>query len=655
MKRLIALFALIVPLGTGCSEPAHQPPYSQIVTLSGTPYEQGYQHGQALESKIRSLYTTLLETSLMPYLNREQDDVEVFLEEYQKPEYSNGQFSYQLMLQSGQNLKDILEEEHPEYVEEMEGISDGSGIDFDKILILNTFVDTMLAFRSVTFFIRQLQAPRIQKLDFLGADLASDGIDNNGDGLTDEQDDGTVKQHLYRDVYSDEYAPRAQAAMVEVPTDARIHIILYDPPGLSGFKDPDGEQKPGENQGMDPDSLRIQLGTRIYTAADDCITTAVWGDDQMGMQVTFTPPGGLPPASVVSMIVQAGNLSRITNPPPVHARFMRDERIVFSTRGLGLKPFQISNLGEWDGRSMPTSLGFAVRNSATPDGRIRLAHHFALLDSNTSHKHSVLLLHRPDQGKAHVTLGWAGVIWGFSGMNEDGLVYMVNPSDTLDNPLAGQVRQKVWMAKLLLDSTPIGIEGREILTNFSSVPEADNFLAGEGSTFGWNLLLGDSQRRMAAVELDSNILGEDDGGYNVFDPDTANPGNLDQHGRRFASVGPDDLRFASHFVKNTPDIDSMILIFDVQPQRFWSSFYYRSLRTWFILGKQIAAGYGRLDTAAMIDLLRVPELVDTRDSMNAVIYEPESARLHYAMGQVPATDGDFTDFDLRGAEGQAGR
>jgi hypothetical protein len=37
-------------------------------------------------------------------------------------------------------------------------------------------------------------------------------------------------------------------------------------------------------------------------------------------------------------------------------------------------------------------------------------------------------------GKAHAVLGWAGVIFGFSGMNEDGLTFASNPSDSLDNP-----------------------------------------------------------------------------------------------------------------------------------------------------------------------------------------------------------------------------
>jgi hypothetical protein len=654
-RNLSWLAILLIACLSGCEDRSEPPPYYEILVLEGDAYERGYQHGEHFSSKIRSLYTVLLETSLLPYLNREQGDVMLFLEEYQKPEYQDGKFSYEMLLQSGKNLEEIMEETHPEYVEEMKGIADGSGIPYDQILVLNTFVDTMLAFRSVTLFIRQLQAPRILQVDFLGS-LASDGIDNNGDGLTDEEDDGTVKEHLYRDVWSSEYAPRPYAAMVEVPTDARIRLILFDPPGLTGFKDPDGEQKEGEEQGMDPESIRLQLGSVVYTAEDDCIQTTTWGEgeDENGMEVIFTPPGGLPPAEEISLIVQAGNLSRIVTPPPVHARFMRDERIVFSTRGLGKRHYEIPNLGEWDGRNMPTALGFAVRESATPDRHIRMAHHFALLDSNTSHKHTVMLVHRPDDGKAHVTLGWAGLVWGFSGMNEDGLTYMVNYSDTLDNPFAGQVRLQVWMAKLLCTGIPVGIKGRRMLDRYSTVDQAEDMLRGEESTFGWNFLLGDARRNMAVVELDNNILDEDDGGALSYDPDASNPENLDANGRRFASVGPDDLRIASHFAKNVPDIDATILIFDVQPQRYWSSFYYRSLRTFFSLAERIESRYGHMDTDEIIGILRTPALVDLRDSMNAVVYEPEDLRLRFSMGQVPATDGEFIDFDLGAALTEGG-
>ena len=645
MRLNILVIISIAVSCVSCEDKATQPPYTQVLVVSGDAYHQGFQQGRQLASKIRSLYATLLETSLMPYLNREQGDVAAFLEEYQKDEYADGKFSYEMMRQSGRHLFEILERDHPEFADELRGVADGSGMSLDKIIVLNTFADTMLAFRSVTFFIKQLQAPRIVKMEFLGP-LDTDGVDNNGDGEIDEQDDGVIKHQVDDGTYDTSYLPRPIASMVEVPTTAKIRMYLYDPPGLSGFKDPNGEQKPGEEQGMDPLSIRIQLNDRLYTYGDPSITTSVWGDDGNGLEVVFTPPDGLPKASIVSLIVQAGNKSRIVNPPPVHARFMRDERIVFSTEGYGKPMHEIPNLGAWDGRSMPTSLGFAIRGSASSDGVVRLAHHFALLDSNTSHKHTVVIAHKPDGGKVHVTIGWAGIIWGFSGMNEDGLVFVANPSDTLDNPLAGQVRRQVWLAKLLLDGTPIGISGRDLLEHCSSVDEATETLRNDGSTFGWNVLLGDRTGHIRAVEMDSNILNAQDGGFYQFEPDSSDENNLDEYGQPFASVGPDDLRMTMHFVKNVPDIDTKILIFDVQPQFVWTSFYYRSLRTWNILGEKIRQNYGRMDLARVIELLRVPQLVDQNDSMNAVVYEPQGGVFHYAMGQVPATDGEFVTLDL---------
>jgi len=649
---VLSAVSVLIVSGSACA-PAQQPAYYEIFEVSGSPYEMGYQHGEHFSSKIRSLYTLVLDTALLPYLNREQDDIMSFLEEYQKPEYAEGRFSYEMLLQSGKNLEEILEETHPEYVEELEGIADGSGVSYDKILVLNTFVDTMLAFRSVTFFIRQLQAPRVVELSFLG-NLDSDGIDNNGDGQTDEEDDGTVKDWLYADNWTTDYGPRSIAAMVEVPTDVRIRIILYDPPGLAGLKDPE-DRNPDDVQGVNPESIRIQLDNTVYSsnpASDeycDCIQTALHGEDDKGLEVIFRPPGGLQSASEVSLILQAGDLAWVGDPPPKHARFMRDERIVFSTKGLGKQPHQIENRGAWDGRSQPPSIGFAVRNSASGDGKLRLAHHFSLLDSNASHKHTVLILHRPDDEKAHVTIGWAGVIWGFSGMNEDGLTYLVNPSDTLNNPLAGQVREQVWMAKLLCTGIPIGLKGRRMLARHSTVAQAQAMLSSEENTFGWNLLIGDRDKNLAAVELDSNVLDDQDDGYQTYGPNSSDSENLDRYGKLFGSVGPDDLRIGSHYQKNIDDIDTTILVFDVRPQRFWSSFYYRSFRSFSVLGEQIEANYGRIERPEIIEILRTPDLIDTRDSMNAVIYEPQDLKLHFAMGQVPAVDGEFLEYDLEAA------
>ena len=115
---ILLLLATAGLVGPACGR-AEQPPYAQVVVLEGDAYQRGLQHGRALSSRIRSLYTMLLETNLMPYLNREQDDVMNFLTVYQQPEYQEGRFSYRMLLESGQHLLEQLEQTHPEFVEEM--------------------------------------------------------------------------------------------------------------------------------------------------------------------------------------------------------------------------------------------------------------------------------------------------------------------------------------------------------------------------------------------------------------------------------------------------------------------------------------------------------------------------------------------------------
>jgi hypothetical protein len=637
--RLILMFFLVL----GCTE-VKQPRYVEVCELSGSPYERGFQHGQRFSQKIRSLYTMLLENSLLPFLNREQKDVSAFLSEYQKPLYDDGRFSYQMLLQSGRHLEAQLKEEYPEFVEEMQGLADGSGVDYDKILVLNTFVDTMLAFRSVTFFIRQIQAPFLVSVEFIEKSLSTDGVDNNGDGIVDDGTDHQIRD--YRDnEWLDGYGPSPYASMVEIPPLAEVRLVLEDPEALSQFGDRKTELKEGEKQGVDPESIRIQLDDVLYKAGQAAITTRVMEDDGK-LEVVFSPPGGFPAAAVVSLVIQAGNLSQITNPPPLHSRNMRDERIVFTTRGAGKGHREVANKGLPDGRSQPPSLAFGVRNSATSDGGTYLGHHFALLDANVSHKHTVLFVHRPDSGKAHAVLGWTGLIWGFAGMNEDGLSVMATMSDTLNNPLTGEVRKDITSALLLSSGTPVGMAMRGLLAKTDTLDEATHYLKWVQSTFGWNLLVGDRFGDMGVVELDSNILEKPNEGYYVYTPDVEQPRNLDSSGEPYASVGPDDLRIASHFRSNAQDIDTYILIFEVRPQRYWSSFYFRSLRAYYTLGEEIASRYGSISLDGMFEILRNPLLVDPRDSMTAVVFEPSKQVLHYGMGQVPATDGSFIRFDL---------
>ncbi|MFW5739041.1 MAG: hypothetical protein ACOC1F_01600, partial [Myxococcota bacterium] len=341
-----------------CEEPAEKPWHATVMRLRGSPYERGLAHGKRFENRIRSLYAGLLTNSILPFLNRERPDIAEFLTRYEGEEYDDGRFSYLLMLESARHMQQFIP---PAYLEEMRGISDGSGIPYEDILVLNTFMDTMLGFRGMTFFIRKLQAPSIVRLEFDGG-LQQDGIDNDSDGETDEEGESVVTP----------YDPVAHGVMAEIPTDATVKIIMRD----SAVMD--------IPEGVNPDSIRIQLDQTIYEAGDPSIETREFVEDGVLMlEVAFRAPGGLPPGKEVALLLQATDKAWIEDPPPAHSRVMRDERFVFSTVGTGKATHEIENRGEEDGRTQPPSLSFAVRGSATPDGMPLLAHHYALLDSNT--------------------------------------------------------------------------------------------------------------------------------------------------------------------------------------------------------------------------------------------------------------------------------
>jgi len=721
---------------SGCST-AEEPSKVQVIILEGTPYERGFQHGQQLSAHIKSLYTRLLASSILPFLNREQLNIAPVLPVYSQPEYLGGKFSFLMLLESGQYLYD---HHMPEaYQQELHGIADGAEMEFEEVLVLNTFFDTMLGFRAIVMFILGIQEPYIESFTVL-SDLTTDGFDNDGDGDVDEAEEGLI----------DPYSPNPRATLVEVPTDASLRLVLQDPnlpglacidprnvqpladlmidrecviddcllrecrnddqvgrdcivdeehpciePRISGQCVVEGCAESTDPACVNPDSVRLTLNGQTFLSDDaalEIILLPLQGDPPPDagecagpLQVTFSPPGGMEPASEYVLSIQAGDLSPIYSPAPYHNRNIRGERITFTTAGYaqangrGNTPLELPNRGISDPGSRPPSLGFAVRGTATPQGNPLLAHHYALLDSDMVHEHSVLFVQIPDEGQAHGYLGWAGLIWGFSGMNEDGLTYALNNSDTLDNPLVGGILETMFlpenMAILLLkpdleglaevladahlyaNGIPVGLSGREMLTNSQTVTEARDYLYANGRTYGWNYLLADASGDLLTIESDAasqypesgtSPTTVDEDGFRFFDPDPLDPGNLDPQGQPWGSVGPDDLRMTSHFVKNAQDMVELPLLglFAPRIQSYWSIYYYRSLRASSVLAEEIAARYGQIDLAKAIEILRVPDLVDSRDSMNACVYEPARQVLHWAMGGVPATDQPFVEFDL---------
>jgi|GEM_PF-456811 len=868
---VVALLSMIGSFLLSACQVAQEPDYVVVDFFKGTAYERGFQHGERHATRIKSLYTRLLTNSIVPYLNREQVNIAPVLPVYQKPEFDNGQFSYLMLLRSGQYL---IEQGYiaDEFVCEMRGIADGSGMDFKEILILNTFFDTMMGFRSVVLFIQGIQEPYITNLSF-GDALASDEFDNNANGEIDEEGEGFIEQ----------YKTEPHATMLEVPADSSITMLIKDPQllGLAcidlhnttpvgcdlidircvdvahciqdEYKDLEFVSREHFNENgheclfprihfecfdiaciqssdpgcVNPDSVRIQMDETLYVVdpESDAIQTRLIPPEDDGkddeedaepeltcpldgsgnleeckeicgmdctlecppeptckgtLEITFKPPEGFDEASIVSLVLQVGDQAPIYTPEPYHNRFMRDERIVFTTEGyfdklgIGDKLYDVENIGPFDGRNQPTSLAFAARGSATPDGEPVMAHHFALLDNDMLHEHSALFVQIPEEedegcekecwldievfdscdipdgcedskyidhenlckdneenevsgkmmyssngsGKMkaakkrlpHAYVTYTGIVWGFSGMNSEGLTFGYTISDSFDNPLVGTAigtifeldkecqytglwnlvenQDLVGLSKVLKDAElkasgiPIGFTGRRILAESSNVEEGlavlDDIAQNQGQTYGWNIMLADAEGNMAVAEVDGGALIakrpadlpddskcalensyiDDAAGIQrvfAYTPDDSDEANINPvTGKLYASVGTDDIRMASHFEKNVPDLlsnDKYILldlmgIFAPRQQKYWTGFYLRSLRTFYRLGEEIDERYGQIGREGAIEILREKELIDSRDSMNSCVYQPSKKTINYGLGVLPASSAEFVEFNL---------
>ena len=600
---------------SGCRT-AEPPAYRETIVLEGDAYKRGFQHGEQLSNKIKSFYTTMLTTSLFPYLSREQPGIAAFLKEYEKPRYQEGQFAFEVLLESARRQELSI----PRALrEEMRGIADGSGMRYEEILILNTFVDTVMSVRSVAAALAQARAPVLEQVEILGG-IDQDDQDNDNDGLVDESGEAVLS-----------YSPSPIAALVELPPNSRFRFVLTDP------------------EGVDPATIRLQLNDKVFDASSANIVSQALPQDATRLEVVFTPDVPLPEAQSISLVLSAGDRSLTEVPAPARAQFMRDERLTFGVKGLKKNRFDVFNRGFADGRSQPPAWALALRGTATQNRKPLLAASFALLDANTSHKHTALFIHRPVNAKPFVVVGWAGLTWGFSGLNQDGLGLGCTYSDSLDNSVVKNLFEQIAdlnNARLITSGAPIGVGVRQVLEKASSVDSATSEMAALSHTFGWNCLFADASGGLKAMEMDTNISGD---GLFSYGPELGSPENVDDRGRPFASVGADDLRIASHFSRNQEDMYTLNIAGQrIAPQRFWSSYYYKSLRVFQTLGERISAGYGNFDRNSAIELLRETDLNDQRDGMNAVIIEPSTRTVSTAMGQIPPARGEFVVLEKLG-------
>ncbi|MBL8957797.1 MAG: hypothetical protein JNK82_43885 [Myxococcaceae bacterium] len=581
---------------TSCGPPV-APPTRELVTLNGDAYSRGLQHGQQLSAKIKGFYTTLLTASLFPYLGREQPDIATLLTEYGNDRYKNGRFAYELLLDSAKSLERSIPLSARE---EMRGIADGSGLTYDEVLILNTFVDSTLAVRGIALAIRLSRAPVLERVEVVEA--GSDGADNDGDGMTDEAGEGVL----------DPYNPTRGATFVELPASFTLKLRVRD------------------SDGVDPALVRLQLGAEPLEA-----TKTELAADLLEVSANVTAPA----ASTLLVMLGAGDKKVLPNPPPDHASFMRDTELLFTTRGAGLTADQVSWPVLSDGRTRPPSIALSLQGPATAGGAPLIAQHFALLDANTSYKHTAVFVHEPDKGRPFAYVGWAGVAWGFAGMNASGVGYACNSSDTLDNSVVGAVFDQVAdlsKAKLVAKGTPIGFAMRRVLETATDAAQAATITRGFEHAYGWSCLLGDAAGGQRAVEVDSDVFKE--GSMGFYEYGTA---------ERLSSNGDGDLVIASDYTKNVNDIVRLTVAGQkIVPQREWAGTFFRSRRAASHLLRDVKAAYGQLDRASVQAIISNPEVVDMSDSMNAVVLDLKNRKLWSAHGQVPATKGPFIETEV---------
>jgi hypothetical protein len=325
---------------------------------------------------------------------------------------------------------------------------------------------------------------------------------------------------------------------------------------------------------------------------------------------------------------------------------MRDNEIVFTTRGAGLDRRDVRRPAITDGRTRPPPVAIGVKGSRAAGGQPLLAHHFSLLDANTAHKHTLVLRHVPETGPAYVTVGWAGIVYGLTGLSDRGLGYACNPSDTLDSSVVGSVLDSVAdisKAKLTGRGMPIGFVMRRILEQATDVASAQEIVSNVQHVYGWTCVLMDEAGGMAALEVDSDVFRSGNGGVLFYTPD-----ERDADGRRYGSLTDDDVVVGSSYVKNVPDIATLSIAGQrIVPQAQWSGFFFRSRRVIHGVQERLAQRAAPADVEWLEALIGDPQFVDQSDSMTATVLDLKGRRVHSALGAVPATKMPFETTEVR--------
>ncbi len=127
-----------------------------------------------------------------------------------------------------------------------------------------------------------------------------------------------------------------------------------------------------------------------------------------------------------------------------------------------------------------------VRNEKTPDSLLLIGRNFDFYVGDEFAKEKILLFMNPDQGYKHAMVTWGGMIGVVSGMNEKGLVVLLNAAPT-DIPFQS--------------ATPVSILAREILQYAENIDEAIDIAQKYHTFVSEQFIIGSAaDNRMVSIE-----------------------------------------------------------------------------------------------------------------------------------------------------------
>lgn len=146
--------------------------------------------------------------------------------------------------------------------------------------------------------------------------------------------------------------------------------------------------------------------------------------------------------------------------------------------------------GAHGGAAAALSSHFAAWGSATETGDLIAGHNLYSLDAGLLQPYVLLAIHQPSHGSGFASLGLAGMVGVWLGMNEDSIVVSLAGAPSVD--VAGQ-------------GQPIPFLLRQVLQNAGDLGEAESILLGGPRLCGGNVLLADGKAPEAMlIELSAH-------------------------------------------------------------------------------------------------------------------------------------------------------